>query len=106
VQSLSASTRGALYRFYVNGAFFGSLRGVIQDFALLGCYASWVGSCLQTLRDNLILSIKGRAFFLGWVNLEDGANKWFRNVVNKLPTYDPQLPTRAKTVNYFDSIGL
>jgi hypothetical protein len=46
--------------------------GVVEAFALLGCYAAYVGSCLLTF---------------GTVYLEDGINRWSQNVGKELPTH-------------------
>jgi hypothetical protein len=40
----------------------GFCRGVNQIFPLLGCYTALIGGCIQTIRNNLLVHVKGQAF--------------------------------------------
>jgi len=51
----------------------GLRRGVVEAFALLGCYAAYVGSCLPTFRDSLSIP-SSRAECM---TLEDGTDTLF-----------------------------
>jgi hypothetical protein len=59
-------------------------RHVNEVLALLGCYASFIGSWLPTFRDNLPIPIPG-ARQLGCLTLECGTDSLSLNVGNQLP---------------------
>jgi len=55
-----------------------------ENCAHLGYYAESNGSFLQTFRDNLSVPSSGFRLYLS-LNREDGTDRLFRNVGNKLP---------------------
>ena len=59
----------------------------IENCTLPGCYAAYIGNLLKTFRNNLSFPSSGVTNLLGFLALEDGTDRLFRNVDKGLPLY-------------------
>ena len=55
--------------------------------SILERYATYYGNSLLMLRDNTVPIFKNKAFLLDFLTLEDGTDRFYRNVIEEFRVY-------------------